>query len=120
MREAAKVTLVVTGLLLLAVTALAQSGSESSASPGTGYDLSWWTVDGGGTTFSTGTAAATPSSTGYTLGGTVGQHDAGLLMGGEEPNSPGTGYTLGGGFWGGGALAIEHDVYLPLVVRGYP
>jgi len=114
MRQALKAALVVIGLLLLALTALAQSGSESSASPGTGYDLSWWTVDGGGTTFTT------PSGTGYTLGGTVGQPDAGLLTGGEEPNSPGTGYTLGGGFWGGGALAIEHDVYLPLVVRGYP
>ena len=46
--------------------ALAQSGG--------GYDLSWSTIDAGGTTFSTGG--------GYTLGGTAGQPDAGLLSGG--------------------------------------
>ena len=44
------------------------------------YDLSWWTVDGGGTTLSTGE--------GYTLGGTAGQPDAGVLTG--------EGYTLAG------------------------
>jgi hypothetical protein len=65
------------------------------------YDLSWWTVDAGGQTFSTGG--------GYTLGGTIGQPDAGALSGGD--------YVLGGGFWGGGALAIEYSVYLPLVLR---
>ena len=32
------------------------------------YDLSWWTVDGGGITFNTGSS--------YTLGGTAGQPDA--------------------------------------------
>lgn len=66
-----------------------------------GYTFPWWTVDGGGHTFSTGGA--------YTLGGTIGQPDAGLLTGGT--------YTLGGGFWGGGAAAIEYRLYLPLVLR---
>jgi hypothetical protein len=65
------------------------------------YTLSWWTVDGGGATFSSGGD--------YTLGGITGQPDAGLLTGGD--------YTLGGGFWGGGALAEEAKVYLPLVLR---
>jgi len=65
------------------------------------YDLTWWTVDGGGQTFSTGG--------GYTLGGTIGQPDPGLLTGG--------GYALGGGFWGGGAVAVEYGIYLPLVLR---
>jgi len=78
--------------LLLASVALAQSGG--------GYDLGWNTVDGGGTTFSAGGD--------YTLGGTIGQPDAGLLSGG--------GYVLGGGFWGGGALA-QCRIYLPLVLR---
>ena len=68
-----------------------------------GYDLTWWTVDGGGQTFSTGG--------GYTLGGTIGQPDPGLLTGG--------GYALGGGFWGGGAVAVEYGIYLPLVLRGF-
>ena len=81
------------GLLLLASVALAANG----------YELAWWTVDGGGATFSTGG--------GYSLGGTTGQPDAGVLRGGE--------YTLGGGFWGGGALATyDHGLYLPLVLRG--
>jgi len=83
-------------LLLAAVPALAQSGG--------GYDLSWSTVDGGGYTFSTGG--------GYSLGGTAGQPDAGLVTGGV--------YALGGGFWGGGAVeAPENVIYLPLVMRNY-
>ena len=84
-------------VLLAAVPALAQSGGM--------YDLSWSTVDGGGHTFSTGGV--------YSLGGTAGQPDAGLMTGGV--------YTLGGGFWGGGAVA-EPDAYLrylPLAMRGY-
>jgi hypothetical protein len=67
-----------------------------------GYDLSWWTVDGGGQMYSLGG--------GYKLGGTIGQPDAGVLTGG--------GYTLGGGFWRGGAVALPpFRVYLPLVMR---
>jgi hypothetical protein len=68
------------------------------------YDLSWWSVDGGGQTFSSGG--------GYTLGGTAGQPDPGLLTGG--------GYALGGGFWGGGAAAaVKYELYLPLVMRNF-
>jgi hypothetical protein len=81
-------------LLLVVSTALAQSG----------YDLAWWTVDGGGETFSTGGS--------YTLGGTIGQPDAGVMSGGT--------YTLGGGFWGSEAVAPEEvNIYLPLVLREY-
>jgi len=66
------------------------------------YDLTWWTVDGGGQTFSSGG--------GYQLGGTAGQPDAGLMTG--------VGYTLGGGFWRGGeTAATPYRVYLPLVMR---
>jgi hypothetical protein len=82
------------GVLLLSVglVALAQGG----------YELSWWTVDGGGYIYSTGG--------GYELGGTAGQPDAGVLAGG--------GYTLGGGFWRGGKVVLPpFHVYLPLVVR---
>jgi hypothetical protein len=81
-------------LLLLARVALAESEA--------GLDLFWNTVDGGGGTFSTGGA--------YSLGGTAGQPDAGLLTGGI--------YTVDGGFWGGGAAGLEYALYLPLVVRG--
>lgn len=76
---------------LLAGIAMA-SGAQS-------YAISWWTVDGGGATlFSTGES--------YALGGTIGQPDAGAMSGG--------GYTLGGGFWGGGAR--QYKVYLPAVL----
>ena len=78
-------------LLLLAGGVVAQEG----------YDLSWWTVDGGGYTFSAGG--------GYSLGGTIGQPDAGLLTG--------PGYHLSGGFWTGGGG--RYQVYLPVVVRSY-
>ena len=82
------------GVLLLAVGLVGQAQG--------GHELSWWTVDGGGYTFSSGG--------GYELGGTAGQPDAGLLSGG--------GYTLGGGFWRGGeAVAPWYEVYLPVVVR---
>lgn len=78
-------------LTFLAPVVLAQSGG--------GYDLSWWTVDGGGYTWSEGG--------GYALGGTIGQPDAGVLQG--------SGYTLAGGFWGG--VGVQYRLYLPLVLR---
>jgi len=83
-------------LLLLASVALAQSSD--------GYSLFWWTVDNGGATFASGGD--------YSLGGTTGQPDAGVLSGGS--------YTLGGGFWvglEGAAPPVEYDIYLPLVMR---
>ncbi len=88
------VSLLIALLSLLASIALAQSGG--------GYDLTWNTIDGGGYTFSTGG--------GYSLGGTIGQADAGAMTGGA--------FTLAGGFWGG--AAAQYRVYLPLVLRNYP
>jgi hypothetical protein len=49
------------------------------------FDVSWFTIDGGGGMFSTGG--------GYALGGTIGQPDAGAMSGG--------GFALTGGFWVG-------------------
>ena len=90
--------------VLLAVSAgLVLRGQPARAQqPEQVYTLDWWTVDGGGATFSTGG--------GYSLGGTAGQPDAGVLAGG--------GYTLGGGFWAGGGGILYH-IYLPLVLRSY-
>jgi hypothetical protein len=70
--------LCVTALLVLAAVpqALSQSGGI--------YDLSWNTTDGGGSTSATGGA--------YSLGGTIGQPDAGASSGGA--------YSLTSGFWG--------------------
>jgi len=84
-------------LLALVLAMLLFAGTVSAQGD---YDLSWWTVDGGGHTFSSGGD--------YSLGGTIGQPDAGLLAG--------PGYQLSGGFWTGGGL---YRVYLPLVLRSY-
>jgi hypothetical protein len=90
MKHKAAWFLLVCLLLLAAPLALAQSGG--------GYDLRWNTVDGGGGAFTT--------AGGYSLGGTVGQADAGLLSGG--------GYVMSGGFW---QQVLAH-LYLPVVMRG--
>lgn len=68
----ASVTLLVP---LLVSTARAQTAS--------GYDLTWSTIDAGGGTFSAGS--------GFTVGGTIGQPDAGTHSG--------AGFMLIGGFW---------------------
>jgi len=68
-----------------------------SASALAGYSLDWWTVDGGGATFSTGGA--------YSLGGTIGQADAGALSGGT--------YSLRGGFWG----EFFSRLFAPLILK---
>jgi hypothetical protein len=86
------IVLLVTVFLVVAGVVFAQGG----------YDLSWWTVDGGGDTLSTGP--------GYSLGGTIGQPDAG-------PALSGPGYRLTGGFWLAGARS--YGVYLPVVQRAY-
>jgi dockerin type I repeat protein len=63
-------------ILAVVPQALSQSGGV--------YDLTWHTNDGGGSTSAAGGA--------YSLGGTVGQPDAGASSGGA--------YALTGGFWG--------------------
>jgi hypothetical protein len=88
-------------LTLVLVSALSLWVSVASAQGG--YDLSWWTVDGGGGTASGGS---------YTLTGTIGQPDAGVLTGGD--------YTFGGGFWGAGVAEAGYRIYLPMILRQYP
>lgn len=92
-------------LLLLTFFAIFSAQSQPakaealSAEPlaGTGYEITWWTVEGGGLTWS--------QNGGYSLGGTIGQPDAGVLQG----NS----YTLRGGFWAG--TRIQRNLYLPYI-----
>ncbi len=92
--------------LAIAIPLLAAllAASTAWAALSNGYDLSWWTVDGGRQSFSTGGD--------YTLGGTIGQPDAGVMS-----DSSGT-YTLSRGFWGGTG-PVQYAIYLPLVLRGY-
>lgn len=84
-------------LALVLITAVALSALTA---PGAGFDLGWWTVDGGG-----GTAA----HGGYDLNGTIGQPEAGPVLSGG-------GYELAGGFWGSAAAASQ-QVYIPLTLR---
>ena len=102
MRPVRSFALAVCLVLLLSGGVVAQQAGDA---PGSGYDLSWWTVDGGGATFVTGP--------GYSLGGTAGQPDAGVLSG--------PGYRLTGGFWpsGPGGPAL-YRVYLSIVARSNP
>ncbi len=85
-------------LILLTLLLLAGVGLPALAQS-TGYDLSWWTVDGGGGTWSEGS--------GYRLGATAGQPDAGFMMG--------NGYGLTGGFWSG--AGTTYRLFLPLLMR---
>ena len=72
---------------LLTAAARAQSGG--------GYDLSWWTIDGGGITFATGGT--------FNLGGTAGQPDASSALTGGA-------FSLTGGFWFTPCILSNGDV----------
>jgi len=73
------------GVLLSAILCLfAVWASPAAAQSGGPYEIVSYTIDGGGTTSSTGGA--------FTLGGTIGQPDAGQTMTGGS-------FELTGGFW---------------------
>lgn len=92
------------GLLVLLLVAI--GGQAHAQTGGTSYDLSWNTVDGGGGHSAGGR---------YTLDGTIGQPDAGVLAEAGAPN----GYVLSGGFWTGGEIPVppQYHIYLPLITR---
>jgi hypothetical protein len=85
--------------LILMVVALLL-GSSATAQMGAGYDLTWYTIDTGGTTEINGGP--------YALAGTLGQPDAATSSGGP--------YQLASGFWH--TAATGRNVYLPLALRG--
>ena len=75
---------------------------DLQAPSGTGYAISWWTVDSGANVIGAG---------GYRLGGTIGQPDAGKSSAG--------GYTLTGGFWPGAAeIGQTSAMHLPWMTHG--
>ncbi len=107
MKDALRSTLCKVGhssLRLLAIMAicLAVGSLAAYAQTGGGYDLTWWTVDGGGETG--------VSGGNYTVLSTAGQPDA------EAPISGGN-YTLLSGFWPGEPLAPVGGVFLPLIMK---
>ena len=81
----------VAALLLAGGIALAQTGGD--------YDLSWNSVDSGGSAMSGGA---------YALSGTAGQADAGQVMTGGD-------YSLQGGFWNAGVAPVT--LHLPMQFR---
>ncbi len=96
-------------LLLAFLLAIFISGisliGRTLAQTGNNYDLSWFTVDGGGDKVSGGN---------YSLTGTVGQPDVNqyVLAGGN--------YVLSGGFWGQVSLGQGgggNGVFLPIVIK---
>ena len=86
-------------VLLIGITTANAQRTSDPAAPQSGYDLSWYTIDGGGAAFSIGGS--------YSLGGSIGQADAGSMSGGT--------YQLAGGFWGG--ASINYHIYLPLALK---
>ncbi len=87
-------------IALLPIVALLLFGTNTlQAQTGGGYDLTWNSIDGGGATFSTGG--------GYSLGGTIGQADAGPASGGA--------YALSGGFWAG--IPASYNAFVPIALK---
>lgn len=91
--------LALVGLLL--PLALAGQASPAAAQGSSGYEITWWTVDGGG--------CAPLGSGPYALGTTAGQPDAQVVAAG--------GYALSGGFWAT-TLRTRYRFYLPLLSHG--
>ena len=84
--------------LALLVGFLALNVRVGYAAPRNGYEIAWYTIDGGGAQDLTGGT--------YTLSGTVGQYDAGSQSGGS--------YALNGGYW---VELFGYRLYLPLILR---
>jgi hypothetical protein len=92
-------TILVPAALIIIVTVLSQSTVTAPVSAAGTYSIDWYTVDDGGAMGSTGGT--------YSIGGTIGQSDAGAQSGGT--------YTLSGGFWT--VEVFGYRVNLPLITR---
>jgi hypothetical protein len=88
--------------LVIPVSALLSVPQIAGAQSGGDYDLTWHTIDDGGSTL---------SGDGYMLMGTVGQTEAGWSVVGGD-------YTMTSGYWAGGIhIGPSYRVLLPLVLR---
>ena len=92
-RQAILGTLVVAAIVLLELNV-----RVGYAAPRNGYEIAWYTIDGGGAQDLTGGT--------FTLSGTAGQFDAGSQSGGS--------YALSGGFW---IELFGARINLPLIMR---
>ena len=89
-------------LLLLVIITLSASlllSSNALAQTGSGFDLKWNVVGGGG---------GTVTGSGFSLSGTIGQSVVG--------SSSGTNFSLGHGFWN---QVSQYFAYLPLSLKNY-
>ena len=86
---------------LILVYGLAANHNKAFGQSGGGFNLAWFTVDGGGGMNSAGG--------GYSLNGTAGQPEVGAPMTGGS-------YRVVGGFWTVKALQ-ENKVFLPLLIH---
>jgi hypothetical protein len=77
---------------------LVQTGAVSAAAEN-GYELQWWSQDGGG--------AIQVTESGYGLSGTIGQPDAHTWSG--------LAYQLDGGFWPQIWRTVWHQLFLPAI-----
>jgi hypothetical protein len=107
------IALFLTSLMLVGLFAgagLAQDDTHPDTELSGDFDLTWWTLDGGG--------GGLESADGkYALEVTIGQPDVSPELRG------GDGFKLVGGFWGGALeQVIEHfyQVFLPLVMKSLP
>ncbi len=87
-------------IISLLVVLLVGTGAVFAASET--INLSWWTVDGGG-------SVEKLSGGAYTLQGTIGQMDAGTHRYGS--------FDLQGGFWNVSVGNTGNSIYLPIVVQ---
>ena len=87
------------GILVAIILIFALAITAAIAMSDATYDLSWWTVNAGGGTTASGK---------YSLSGTAGQYDAGVLSGGK--------YDLGGGYWATGG---EKYAFVPILFSAY-
>jgi hypothetical protein len=130
LRLLAAVLLAAAGGPLTLASAQEPEGLADSAPqlPRAAYALYWYSVDGGGSapdsgrnldagpdadrTDGVGAGGPAPSRSvsPYALGATIGQPDAGTLLGGS--------YTLVGGFWAGAPPALPgFELYLPVIMH---
>lgn len=88
-------------LILIVSNARTSYASSGNAAPHTGgYEITWYTVDGGG--------AMNLAGGTYTLSGTAGQPDAGIQSQGS--------YSLSGGFWSIGLPDVLRQ-FLPFIKK---
>ena len=97
-RKIILVLFIFTAVAFLALNVRVGYAEPSAAPRTTGYEISWYTIDGGG--------AQNLQGGTYSLSGTIGQFDAGSQSGGS--------YTLNGGFW---VDLFGYRLNLPIILR---